>query len=411
MNATSELRTLFKGAPVWFWFAAALGAALRFYLVVFTQGTQDVEIWERHARDVVAHGVVGQYHVDLTANHPPFISEVEALFVRLADATGLPFRIFLRAPFALLDTASALLLLTLLGQNASRFLLAACYWINPLSLIFSAYHGNTDSAIAFFLWLAVVLLSRDRIVVAAMAIGISLWIKLPGIVAIPALTFAIPKWRQRFVFVMSVLLIGVLTYLPALFQDAAVVWQNVFGYRAQNLHTTAGVPTWGPRVLLFSIIASPDKWPAATHAPILWFLEHSWQIAFALAIFVAWLRRHCRSSIELGATIGICYVIVYAFSDGWSFQYFAWSLPFWFLLPSWFAAPAVLLTSVYVYSLYAYLCGNPWLLGHWDFIGHPYWPTFINWFRNLAVLVFVIAAIRFLATTITSQVRAHRVRP
>ncbi|MEY2545449.1 MAG: hypothetical protein QOG48_566 [Verrucomicrobiota bacterium] len=408
MNAIAELRTLFKGAPVWFWFVIAVGAVIRIYLVVFTQGTQDVEIWERHARDVVAHGVVGHYHVDPTANHPPFISEIEALLVRAADATGVPFRIWLRAPFALIDAASALLLLILLGQSASRFLLVAIYWINPLSMILSAYHGNTDSAIAFFLLLAVVSLSNNRIVAAAAAIGVSLWIKLPIIVAIPALTFAIPKWRQRFVFLGLIMVVGLSTHVPALVQDAPIVWQNVFGYRAQNLHTTAGVPTWGPRVILFSIIASPEKWPTLTHAPILWFLEHSWLIAFALAIAMAWLRRHCRSCTDLGATIGISYVIIYAFSDGWSFQYFAWSLPFWFLLPVWFAAPAVLLTSVYIYALYAYLCGNPWLLGRWDFIGHPDWPIVINWFRNLAVLVFVVGAVFFLATTITSRARVFR---
>src|SRR6202011_1101613 len=97
---------------------------------------------------------------DGPANHPPFISEVEALLLLLSDATGIPFRIFLRAPFALLDAGSAFLLLLLLQSNPWRFLLAACYWLNPLAIIFSAYHGNTDSAVAFFLLLCVSLLSK-----------------------------------------------------------------------------------------------------------------------------------------------------------------------------------------------------------------------------------------------------------
>src|SRR5438105_1761422 len=49
---------------IWFWIVIALGAALRFYLVVFTDGTQDVAIWERHARDVRDHGLIGYYHGD-----------------------------------------------------------------------------------------------------------------------------------------------------------------------------------------------------------------------------------------------------------------------------------------------------------------------------------------------------------
>ncbi len=98
---------------IWFWIVIALGAALRFYLVVFTDGTQDVAIWERHARDVRDHGLIGYYHGDPWANHPPFISKVESLFLRAADATGIPFRIFLRAPFALLDAGTTFLLLLL----------------------------------------------------------------------------------------------------------------------------------------------------------------------------------------------------------------------------------------------------------------------------------------------------------
>lgn len=134
---------------IWFWFVIVLGAALRFYLVVFTDGTQDVAIWERHARDVRENGLIGYYHGDPSANHPPFISEVESLFLRAADATGISFRIFLRAPFALIDAGTTVLLLLLLGTCRWRFVAAAVYWLNPLSIIFSAYHGNTDSAVAF----------------------------------------------------------------------------------------------------------------------------------------------------------------------------------------------------------------------------------------------------------------------
>src|SRR5207248_4283957 len=139
---------------------------------------------------------------DPSANHPPFISEAEALSVRVSDATGIPFRILLRAPFALLDAGTAFLLLLLLGDCRWRFLAAAAYWLNPLSIIFSAYHGNTDSAIAFFLVLCVWLLSKDKLLAAAITLGGSLWIKLPAVLAIPALLFFIQDWRKRFQFLL-----------------------------------------------------------------------------------------------------------------------------------------------------------------------------------------------------------------
>jgi hypothetical protein len=65
-------------------------------------------------------------------------------------------------------------------------------------------------------------------------------------------------------------------------------------------------------------------------------------------------------------------------------------------LPRWFCIPALVLVSGYVYSLYAYLCGNPWLLGVWDFIGHPYWPSVVIALRNAGYLIFLACATWFL---------------
>src|SRR5437588_1626782 len=185
---------------IWFWFAIAAGLALRLYLVVFTEGTQDVAIWERHAHDVRDHGLIGYYHGDPSANHPPFISEVESLLLRASDATGLPFRVLLRAPFALLDLATTFLLLLLFGECRWRFVVAAAYWLNPLSIIFSAYHGNTDSAVAFFLVLSVSCLARDKVAIAGFSAGAGLWIKLAGVLAVPALFLFLEGWRKRIIF-------------------------------------------------------------------------------------------------------------------------------------------------------------------------------------------------------------------
>jgi hypothetical protein len=385
----------YSRSGIWYWAVIALGAALRLYLVVCTDGTQDVAIWERHARDVNDSGLIAYYHGDPSANHPPFITEAESLLLRASDATGIPYRILLRAPFALVDCATTFLLLLLFGECRWRFVVAAAYWLNPLSIIFSAYHGNTDSAVAFFLALCVWLLSQNKLLAAAIALGVSLWIKLPVVLAIPAFVFFIPDWRERFRFLVVAGAVALVTYVPALVADAPIILRNVFGYRAQILHTVSGVPAWGPRVLLFSIIASPQSWPVAFRAPILFFLENSWPIALALARLNTWLRRNGRSVSDLSATIAMIYIIVLAISDGFSFQYFAWSLPFWFFLPRWFFIPAIVLASAYIYFLYAYLCGNPWLLGVWDFNGHPQWPFSIVAIRNVAYLLFCAGAIWF----------------
>jgi hypothetical protein len=95
---------------------------------------------------------------------------------------------------------------------------------------------------------------------------------------------------------------------------------------------------------------------------------------------------------------------LYGFSSYWAFQYFAWSVPFWFFTRRWFSVPAAILAGGYIYSLYWFVCGNPWLLGRWDFIGHSLWPEIVIAFRNLTFLFFFISACIFLLDAVYKQI-------
>ena len=379
-----------------FWVAIAVGTILRAYCVIFTNGTSDMEDWQDHAQQVHDRGLIGYYHANSFANHPPFMSEVGAAILRTAALTRIPFRILFRAPFALFDAGNALLLFLLLPENRWRFLGTACYWLSPAAIIISAYHGNTDTAVAFFLLLSVWLATNQRIVSSGAALGASLWVKLPGVLALPALLIFFRRWRLRRVFLLAAAVTASLTYLPALIRDYEIVFTNVFGYRGLILQTPAGVPLWGPSVLLFSTLIPIQAWPEKYLGPALFLLEHSWYIAIAAMFLLSWLRRNRASPQEVCATIGMAYVVLFGFSDYWAFQYFAWGLPFWFFLPWWFSIPAVSLTSAYLYALHWVFCGNGWLLGKWDFLGHPALPSLVLVIRNLAVSFFFISACAFL---------------
>jgi hypothetical protein len=88
----------------------------------------------------------------------------------------------------------------------------------------------------------------------------------------------------------------------------------------------------------------------------------------------------------------MAYAVVYAFSTRLSFQYFAWSVPFWFFLRPWWCAAASVLAGGYIYTVYWLLCSNPWLLGQWDFVGHPDWPDGLQLLRDLTLLFFLASA-------------------
>jgi Gpi18-like mannosyltransferase len=339
-------------------------------------------------------------------NHAPFISIAISLLSRFAEISGIPFGILLRAPFALLDAGTMLLLLKLLRDNRHRFAIAACYWLHPLAMIFSAYHGNIDSAVAFFLVLTLYLISKNRTIGAGAAIGASLWVKLPGVLAIPVFFFALEGWRKRLLFLAAIGIVGISTYIPALLKDPAIVYKNVFGYEGQVIKTTTNIRAWGTQNLFAPFIFRlPAESREKVTKPITWLLIESGSISLALIVILSWLRRHRNGIDQTAANIAACYTILYGFSNFWSFQYFAWSIPFWFFAPPAFLIGATALSTGYIYSLYSFLCGNFWLLGKWDFAGRPNWPDIVIIFRDLAFLFFFLSACAFLINSVFAQFR------
>ena len=192
----------FWSAPgPWLYAALALGALLRVYFAVFTEGTHDVPIWESHAGWVSEHGLIGYYSFQDVFNHPPFIGQVLSHVWEIAKAIDVPYRIPHRLIFSLLDLGNALLLLRFFRASQYRWAIFAAYWLNPLSILFSSYHGNTDTAVAFWVLLSVSFAVEQRVAWAGVAVGVGLWFKLPTVLSVPALFFFFHDVRSRAIFV------------------------------------------------------------------------------------------------------------------------------------------------------------------------------------------------------------------
>jgi hypothetical protein len=392
----------------WFWAVVSMGVVLRAYLVLFTQGTYDVDIWLGHAQGVIDKGLVGQYRASAMLNHPPLACWVAALLARISGWTGLPFRILMRAPLALADIGTAFLLGHALRTSRYRWVATALYAINPLAIILSAYHGNTDCLIALLLLACAAQVARDRPTAAGAALAASLWIKLPGLLIAPALALAFPRWRDRLRFAATAAAVGVLPYLPVLFADPAILFLRVFGYSGQIIQTTAGVRVWGWQNFLAPLWKLPPAWQPAIDSLLTYLYEHNTLLLAIPLAALAWMRRGRQDITSLGYTIAGSFAIVYAISNNWSFQYLAWSIPFWFLTGWGFAAAATALPGGYIYALYAFECGNPFLLGPWDFVGHPLWPWYPLVLRDFSTLFFMISAAVFLIRA--GRVERPRVR-
>lgn len=376
-----------SGAPgPAFWLVLAIGLGARAFLVIATQGTHDVVIWQSHAGWIHEYGLLGYYARSEVFNHPPLVAKLMHGLWDLARALGIGFPVLLRAPFALLDLGSALLLRALFRDSPRRDLVFAAYWLHPLALIFSAFHGNTDSAVAFFALLALFAAVRGRAAAAGAALGLGLGIKLPVAIAVPGLLFAWSSWRRRGAFLGALGAVAAVVSLPELARAPGLLFERVLGYGGARIETPGGAPIWG----IANVLGVGEWVPDALNTPV----------CLAAVVLFAWLRRRETGVAGLGATLCGSFVILYGATQLWAFQYLAWSVPFWFFAPLPFAAAASLFVGGYVYGAYALLCHSPFLLGRWRFGAYPDWPVWLLFLRDASVLLCFGSACAFLGAAL-----------
>jgi hypothetical protein len=306
--AGGEERWAFVARPgPWFWILVTLGLVARVYLATATAGTPDVLIWTRHARGITQDGLIAHYAFDPEFNHPPVMGWAMARLGKLAQRVSIEFQSVYRPLIALVDLASAFLILRVLRGSRWRYLATAAYCVAPVTLILGAQHGNTDALLAAGLLGATLLAAGGRPVATGALIGLLASIKIPGLFAAPALAFAFPRWRDRVVCALVALAIAAPPYLWA-FSEASrfagldrepgggnFVVQRIFMYRGYLMGVKSGRKVKGevnreraPRVWIWGLknfaaraLDTRDRaWPGWAQ----WWLSHSHVVALPLML-------------------------------------------------------------------------------------------------------------------------------
>jgi hypothetical protein len=207
--------------------------------------------------------------------------------------------------------------------------------LNPLAIIFSSYHGNTDTGVAFFILLAIAATAKGRAAAAGAAIGVGLWIKLPVILAAPAVFFVMAGWRRKAAFAGVALLVGASTYLPTALEAPDLIYRRVIAYPGLILHTPGGDAVWGIWYALPHALLRIASGVAQMHA------VHNTLVTLLPIVVFSWLRRRETGARGLGATVCGSQMIFYGVTMNWAYQYLAWSIPLWFFVGPGFAAASV----------------------------------------------------------------------
>lgn len=195
--------------------AVALG--LRLTLSLISQGSNDAATWERFGHRVAEVGLLRAYQVEPDMNHPP----LPLLWARLSILTGErgDFAFAMKLPAILSDAVACVLivLIWLRHGDARRAKLAG--WamaLNPVAILVSGYHCNTDSVLAMLALLAMYLIDlRKSFILIGLAVGASINIKLIPILLIPlALSFC--RNRSDILKLITGLAITAIPFVPLL---------------------------------------------------------------------------------------------------------------------------------------------------------------------------------------------------
>lgn len=394
----------------WLVLALLVGALLRSFLVLSSEGTLDAVVWSALVDDVRERGLMAAYRGGAhTLNHPPVAVFVASALRDLGLATGVPFAVLFRAPVALLDGATFAAIVWLFGASGdpqwrnARWLIATVWWLSPVAIVLSSFHGNTDSVVAFCLVMAAGAVARGRYGLAGLMVGVGIWIKIPGVLAAPLLWLAVPDKAGRIRFAAAAAAAGLAGYLPWLLQDPQTVIRSVFFYPGLRIQTTAGMPIWGLERFMPDWRSVSPAWQADYRGLLIGWLRANTLICLAPVAVLAVVRRGRHDAAVVAAGVAGTYAILYGLSNLWSFQYLAWSAPFWFALGWRWGLAATLLSTAYVYGLYAWLCDSWLLLGPWNFVGRPDWPVALRLARDACIVFFAGTALWQIASAILEE--------
>jgi hypothetical protein len=354
-SATSRLSTRSL------WALIAAGFALRLLLACTTWGTGDAISFLRFAYSFEKVGLFASYASDPLLNHPPLPVLGSWLALRLARHNAFACGVLFRIAVICADFASAMLLRRIVrlrgnAGEAAALGVAAMYAWNPCAVLISGYHCNTDPVVALLSLLAVHLLEdRARPLLAGLALGLAINIKLIPVLLIPPL-FLTTRGRREALMLFAGLAVMAIPFLPPLLSEPAFR-RHVLGY-------TSSPDPWG--VLLLLRLAFPSGVDAVSgevvspdHPAIVY---NRWGRWVVLACAIGWgiLARRVGRFDRL-VVASVTYALFLVLAPGFGVQYLVLVAPlFYVTAPLRFANAYGLASGAFLLAVYHFYWDGGW---------------------------------------------------
>lgn len=226
------------------------GCGIRLLISALSIGTNDAITWKAIAESVAQVGFFETYKSP-AMNHPPIPVLWSCLALALGGATW--FSVVFKLPMILADMLACWLVAAAgaADHDIGRTKLAiAAIAFNPVAILISAYHGNTDSIYACLSLLsAYFIVSRKNFFLAGLALGAAINVKLIPVLLIPAAFSFCTQPRQARALLLSLILCA-LPFVPLFIRVPEDIRRNMLSYVARP-------DRWGLLLALYDTAASP----------------------------------------------------------------------------------------------------------------------------------------------------------
>ena len=355
--------------------AITVGTALKLWLDATTIGTNDVAYWYQFTQYIIEYGTVTIYRDIPYYNHPPLVSSALWVLGHVTAKAPYLFPFLLRLPAILADLGSTILLwrMASLYYGRSRALIGvSLFALNPVLIMVSGFHGNTDPIFVFLVLLgAYFLLIRGSWPAAALCIGLSINIKIVPLIIIPAFFFWIATWPRRIGFLSIVgllILAGFGYHLSVSFSD---LWRNIFSYGGI-------IGIWGlGRIWMYV----KETFPQAIQS---WFPVLARYVMFGLISLLAflkgrkslpkignqWAGKDQQRGQDLLEAIGWAFLIFLVAAPGFGVQYLSWLVGPGIFLGTVGLFLYTVIASIFLFRVYTFWSGGfPWFFANSDLRG------------------------------------------